>query len=118
MNIRILKLVVCAVLLAGCNRDDINVSDRGTIELPVATIGDDIDPNGYIIVINPGGFGGAIESEQTLVIDLPADDYTVELTDVAENCTVLSENPVSVTLPAFTTITVEFNVLCEATGVG
>jgi len=71
----------------------------GNVESITATTGVSIDPNGYTLEID-GNTEGPIGVNDTVTVDdLDVGDHTVELLDVAPNCTVSGNNPRTVTVP-------------------
>jgi TolB protein len=101
----------------------------GDLEARASTTGDELDPDGYRIVINGGtgeasgeATGANAEAEQTigpndtvLFGDLPAKAHEVELQDVASNCTVEGRNPRTVEISFGEQTSVTFEVHCEST---
>jgi hypothetical protein len=87
----------------------------GTLEIVTSTSGVEPDADGYSVQIDGGG-GQGIGTAGTLSIpDVPPGNHTVELADMASNCTVSSSNPQGVTVTAGETATVSFAVTCAAT---
>lgn len=90
------------------------VSNVGTLVVTTTTTGTDIDPDGYTVSID-GGAGQAINTTAVLTLnDTPMGDRTVELTGVADNCTVSGENPRTVTVPQNAGVQTDFTINCEA----
>jgi TolB protein len=84
----------------------------GDLEVTTVSTGDDIDADGYTVSVD-GGAGQAIDVNETLTVtSLGAGDHTVELGDVAANCTVAGDNPRTVVLTAGVTATTQFDVTC------
>jgi hypothetical protein len=70
----------------------------GSIEVTVITMGDMLDPDGYIVAIDEDlsqavGVNGAVEFTSLL-----PGQYDVSLSEVAQNCEVAAPNPQSVTV--------------------
>ena len=86
---------------------------NGFLEIVTQTTGQDIDPNGYLVDVS-GEIRGADSNGRFTWPPLPVGDYTVELEDVADNCTVQSENPQAKTLEPNVTTEAVFQVTCEA----
>jgi WD40 repeat protein len=92
-----------------------NVAERrGSLELNVATLGFDTDPDGYTLGLN--SWRHPIRSRGALLLSsvLPPAKYQVRLDGVAANCRVQGDNPRSVNVLAGRTIDVSFSVDCRA----
>ena len=118
-------VVLCGLLvgLTGCGDDDDPVDPVGEeettsfLEVSITASGDDIDSDGVTVVIDGGNASASItlvEAAGAEVFELEEGSHTVELTDVAENCTVEEENPQTVTLEATVDQTVGFTLTCTA----
>ena len=110
-------VVALLVVLVGCDDDDPVGPDTGTLEFSVTTTGEDLDPDGYTLDLDGGAMTESIEVNGSATLeDMEAGDHTVELTDVAANCTVDGDNPRTVGVESGATETVEFSVACTAAG--
>ncbi|MFW6088853.1 MAG: hypothetical protein ACODAB_03805, partial [Gemmatimonadota bacterium] len=84
----------------------------GDLDVTTETTGEDLDTE-YSIVVD-GGAPVAIGANTTETIEgLDDGSRTVELTDVADNCTVSGSNPRSVDVPPGGTGATTFTVTCE-----
>ena len=100
-----------ALLLAGC---DTSVTiEIGAIRVEVTAIGNNIDPDGYLIRVTGQGEDQSqrVDATGQVVFAVPSGQYTVELTDVAPNC-VVDLNPQAVQVSAGNTSDLFFNTLC------
>jgi Tol biopolymer transport system component len=82
------------------------------LEVMTSTTGEDLDPDGYSVVVNdtiirPIGVNDAVSFS-----DLASGDHLVELTGVAANCTVSGDNPRTVTIPPDDAASTTFEVTC------
>lgn len=87
----------------------------GTLEITTSTSGAEQDADGYSVQIDAGptrGIGGAATLSTA---DVTAGTHTVQLGEVAANCTVSGDNPRTVSVTAGETTTVSFAVTCNAT---
>lgn len=84
----------------------------GNLTIITSTSGGDIDPDGFQYSID-GGAAEAIGVNDTVTVELSADDHTVQLLDVAANCTVEASNLRTVSVPAGGTTSTEFVVTCS-----
>lgn len=90
-------------------------STVGSIEVTVSTTGDAIDPDGYTVVLDGGAASQPVDPDDTATFGgLAPGGHTVQLTNVADNCSVTSANPQSPTVTAGATTDVTFDVECEA----
>jgi TolB protein len=86
----------------------------GSVEITTVTTGDEVDADGYMVSV-AGGPAEAIEVSASLTVDLvAAGSQSVELTDVASNCTVAGDNPRDVNVVADGTASTQFDVTCFA----
>lgn len=84
----------------------------GAIELTTVTTGLDTDPDGYMVSLD-GGAAQAIGNDDVALFDaLSAGGHTLELSDVASNCTVQGANPAMPVVMASDTTDVTMTVNC------
>ena len=84
----------------------------GVLALTTTTTGLDLDPDGYMLAID-GQTPQPVGLNTTLSIaELAAGPHSVNLTNVARNCTVEGENPRQVTAIEGDTVRVSFAVSC------
>lgn len=116
-------LFVTNILLISC--DDTPTAsepDNGTAEVIVTTSGTQISDNGYTLFIDESseeevpvsGRGDGDRFEDILNLTLSPGSHEIQLTGTAPNCSVESENPVSVSVTAGESTTVDFSVRCAA----
>jgi WD40 repeat protein len=86
----------------------------GSIRVQLTSSGDDVDPDGYELEVEgvPGTSVGP--GDVVTIPDMRPGDYTVRLSEVADNCTVHGANPRSVTVVAGRTTEVPLSVACVA----
>ena len=113
------KLMLCGILplvaASACTeRGDITFeqeSSVGAIEITIFTSGANLDPDGYLVIVDEGR-SEEVEINTSLVIGaLQVKRYDANLTDVAENCSV-AVNPLVFTIIADATIDGVFEVTC------
>ncbi|NIR01352.1 MAG: hypothetical protein GTN78_14330, partial [Gemmatimonadales bacterium] len=86
----------------------------GHLHVTTPTTGPDPDPDGYAVSVD-GTQPRTLGLDDTVAFtNLTAEDHVVELTDVADNCSVSGENPRGVTVPAGDTARTTFTVTCTA----
>jgi hypothetical protein len=82
----------------------------GSIELTTATMGESLDPDGYLATLDAAP-GRPIDSNGTLTFAaVAAGNHTVRLTSLAPNCTA-GDNPRKVAV-AGNTVAVRFDIIC------
>lgn len=86
----------------------------GDLRVSVSTTGEEQDSTGYVAAVDTARTDSLAPNDTTTFRRLPPDDYSVELRDVAENCTVQGENPQTVTVEAGVTSEARFTVECAA----
>jgi hypothetical protein len=120
--LRLCRWLICSLLLpilAGglaCGGEDRLAAalTTGTLEVTTSTSGAEPDDDGYIVQMDaePAQAIGANATLQTA--DVAPGTHSVQLGEIAPNCTVAAENPRTVTIVAGETATVDFAVTCEA----
>ncbi|HUP53366.1 MAG TPA: hypothetical protein VM198_12870 [Longimicrobiales bacterium] len=88
-------------------------SIAGSLVVTTATTGTDLDPDGYSVSVD-GGAGQAIGINAVLTLNnVAGGDRTVELTGLANNCTVdPGDNPRTVTVPQTSAVQTDFAIIC------
>lgn len=104
-------------ILVGCSDNPNATEDRlpGILLTTTSTTGDSLDPDGYTVSVDGGSSQAVGINDTATFADLSAGDHSVELSDVASNCTVSDANPRTVTVPEDDTASTTFSVSCEAT---
>ncbi len=96
----VLAVVFCCVTSLGwlaCGDDGPDGETTSELQVIVATVGPDADPNGYTVSIQGEGDAHRVGPNDTLPITgLEAGPHTVQLADLPANCTVSGTNPKSV----------------------
>ena len=115
MWLRRCAIAAVVVALVACDDDDPVGPTTGNVEVEVLTTGEGTDSNGFTVDLDNGAETEAVTVNDTITItDVDAGSHTVELTDLASNCSVDGDNPKSVTIQASETETVSFAVTCTA----
>lgn len=108
-------MALCLVaLILGCGEDDVTNPlpvQTGSLAVTTASIGSAIDADGYTVLLN-GDDTGAIGASDSVTADVAVGQYELELTGLADNCGVIGDNPVSMTVVEDEVTTVEFSVAC------
>lgn len=104
-------LIPALLLVAGCG--DGVVRPDWTVKIQAATSGEDPDLDGYGIVIDEGHTADFVPANGSVTFDLNEGSHSIELTGLAENCSVRGANPVTVTTRGREFVTVTFEVICS-----
>ena len=110
-----LVLAVVVAGLVGCGDDNPIGPQLGTVEVEVTTSGPAFDPDGFVIDLDDGARTEDVDVSGSVTLEVEAGDHTFELRDIAWNCMVDSDNPVSVTVTAGETSTASFAITCVLT---
>jgi dipeptidyl aminopeptidase/acylaminoacyl peptidase len=84
----------------------------GSLAVTVVTDGDTLDPDGYTVTVD------GTDAKTIGIVDaatfsgLPQGDHSLELSDIAKNCTLTGPNPRSVSITASQTTQEVFQVTC------
>ena len=111
---------VLLVLLGTACSESTTAPAPGEIRVVVATLGADIDIDGYEFVVDSGGPGkrrSVFPNGTGQLADISAGTHTVKLELVAENCTVSGQHPRTVTVMPGEITQISFEVVCVGTGI-
>lgn len=109
-------LLVAWILLigSGCGGNGGTDVVLPSLSIRTTTAGVELDPDGYSVAVD-GQAPQPIGLEATLTIDqLPAGQHSVQLLDLAPNCSVQGANPQTVSVAGGATTTTTFTVICSA----
>ncbi|WP_445664885.1 IPT/TIG domain-containing protein [Fodinibius sp. AD559] len=91
-----------------------DVITDGTLQVITGTTGSDLDSDGYAVVLD-GDNGTSIGINDTLYFnDLESESYQLELTDIANNCSLSGSNPRTEDITAGDTTSTTFQTTCSA----
>ena len=107
-----LVVALAGVVATGCGDDDPAPPTVGQIGVTTVTTGDTPDADGYVLTVDGNAAGTVGVNDVLIVGDLAPATYSVELTDVAANCTVAGDNPRSLDVTAGVSTTTTFDVDC------
>jgi hypothetical protein len=114
-HIRALLVGIAALLLLACGGDDGGdplVPSTGSVRVTTATTGGDLDVDGYTAVLDTVSSEVVGANSSVTFGDIEPGEYVLELTGVAANCAVSSDNPLTLEVSAGQTTNAVFNVLC------
>ena len=104
--------------LTACGDDDEGPTEPGTavgsVEVTVSTSGDEQDSDGYTLTLGDDNQSVSVNGSATFE-DKPTGEYSLELTGMADNCSVDGENPRNVQVSDGSTTQASMAVTCEAT---
>ena len=110
--------LVVPLLVLGCNLDSpvsVSIPEAGTLVVTTETSGSNLDPDGYRLTVT----GETINANRDIGLNdstafsvLRGGDCTVELSDLAANCSI-DANPQFVSVPVSNEATVTFIVSCS-----
>lgn len=103
------------VLLAACTAESKIGPESGMVHVTLATTGQDLDPDGYSVLVNGVAKGHLADQADTTLIGVPTGSGSVSLTGMASNCTSQQALPLTVNVPANEAIDVAVTVHCAAT---
>jgi Tol biopolymer transport system component len=113
-----LSLLMAGSVLAGvsCGGEDLVAPTTGILEITTATSGSEPDTDGFVVTVDDGA-PTVIGANATLQLqNIEAGNHAVQLSGVAETCTVAGENPRSIQVEAAKTATLGFVVTCTTPG--
>jgi Tol biopolymer transport system component len=87
----------------------------GILEIATTTTGPEPDADGYSAQVDTGPPRAIARTATLTVTDVTPGDHTIQLGEIAANCTVSGDNPQTVTVTAGDTTTVGFSVTCIPT---
>jgi hypothetical protein len=90
------------------------VTRTGDLDVSVTTTGTDVDPDGYTVTVDSTTNQSVTINGTVTFAALTEGDHSVELSGVADNCSVTTANPTTATVPFNGTITASFTVDCVA----
>jgi len=111
----ILLLHLTAVFIISCSDSSTSVEpdpDLGVIEVQVVTTGGDENPPSFTAAIQGGESTGVNPNETSTFINLEPGVYQVQITDIADHCSMTSENPQTVEITGSETARVDFEINC------
>lgn len=106
-------VVLAALLASSCSSgSDAVAPTTGGVAITLTTTGDLPDPDGYFVSVD-GGPSFSIGVNGSLTMDgISAGAHTVTLSSIADNCTLVGDNPRTVTVVAGDTVAVAATVNC------
>ncbi len=90
----------------------------GFIQVSTSTSGDDLDPDGYAATLDGDSDRSIGLNGVTTFSGVAVGQHQVELTGIADNCSVSVSNPAATAVAAGETAQVSFNVTCDPLPVG
>ena len=111
-------LSLVAMMALACGGDGPTAPPHlGRLIVKVATTGDDLDNDGYSLVVGPNR-ALLIGPNATVFLDsISPGAHALALEGVAENCTIADIRALSITVESGITANVGLSVVCDATGI-
>ena len=106
-----LLMAMTTTLATGACDADTTGPAEGSVEVTTLTSGALVDGDGYTLTVD-GIEVASIGVSDTETVTMEAGERQVGLTDLQPPCSVDGDNPVAIDLPAVTTLTVGFLVVC------
>ena len=91
---------------------DVSCTTNGNVAVTIATTGSNEDDQ-YLLTFNNDFYHAYVGPRQTLTVSLPVDTYVIALTDVASNCAVQGDNPVTLDVVGDSTVATRFDIVCN-----
>jgi hypothetical protein len=109
-------VLLAATVVSGCNEEIIVECIPEDIEITTSTTGVDLDADGYTLSVDDSlSHEIGVNDTRRLLLRDPVGDHSLELADVADNCTVQGDNPRSVNVPeCLGPLEVMFEVACAS----
>lgn len=115
----VLVSLAVALIVTACGDGPTEVrSDLGALSVSVSTSGATPDTNGYVISVDVELTERVDPNGSAVFSRLNEGSHDVELTDLAEPCSLAGSNPRSITVTAGDTAETSFDVACEASPSG
>jgi hypothetical protein len=111
----LVTFVLLTLMLGSCSDAPTVPDPVGTIVVSVRASGGDLD-NDFQVVLGDGSRRDVV-ANTTVSLNTAAPAQRVELQGVAANCAVAGQNPVSVDVPAGSSVAITFDVICATTGI-
>jgi len=103
------------ILLAACSAESKTGPETGMVHVTLATTGQNLDPDGYSLLVNGRPQGHVADQVDTTLLGIPAGSGSVSLSGVAGNCAPQPSLPRTVSVPADDTVSVAVTIQCAAT---
>lgn len=103
--------LLTVLVYAACSTSTTPGGNAGSVDVTVATTGEDIDADGYTVTLGTDERSIAVDGSVTFE-GLETGIYAVTLGDVAENCDVAGSNPLSATVVLGPPVEIAFAVEC------
>lgn len=104
-------LAVAALVAAGCSSAEVIGASGGSMVVAVRATGEAVD-TAFTLYINTDTTGYAVTTGATRSFSAQEGTHSLHLKGVESNCTVAGDNPRSVPVGAYETVSVTFDVSC------
>lgn len=111
---RFLLVGMLAATLVGCGSSSPTGPTNGSIRIETTSSGNDLDANGYTIIVDHSQTTPIGLFDHLVFNDLGLGSHRIALADLAANCATSAANPQNIDVVGGDTVTVLFAVTCEA----
>src|SRR3989442_2354722 len=95
----------------GCT-NDVAGPQTGAAQVTIATAGADLDPDGYVVLVDSGTPLAIPVNGNATIVGLKVGSHSVALAGIAANCALSGANPRSINVTAGDTASVGFSIVC------
>src|SRR2546427_330235 len=109
-------------LALACGGSEATAPTTGSVRVTVATTGADLDPNGYMVVLDGDTLSGRTQTQPIALngtvtfSQLTPGNHALALGDATANCLVAGANPRAVSVGAGQAAQITFQITCNDTG--
>jgi len=106
-------MLIPAGLMISCGDSSTSADpDLGSVEVQILTTGGDDNPPAFRVTVQGGGTKNVDANNTETFNNLEPGIYSVEISDIADHCTMSSENPQSFEITGSETLSVTFEINC------
>ncbi|MDZ7717551.1 MAG: hypothetical protein U5K72_01875 [Balneolaceae bacterium] len=109
----LLLMLVPAGIMISCGDSSTNADpELGSVEVQIVTTGGDENPPAFRVTVQGSGTKNVDANDTGTFNNLEPGMYSVEISDIADHCTMSSENPQSIEITGSETASVNFEINC------
>jgi len=109
----LILILIPAGLMISCGDSSTSADpDLGSVEVQILTTGGDDNPPAFRVTVQGGGTKNVDANNTETFNNLEPGIYSVEISDIADHCTMSSENPQSFEITGSETLSVTFEINC------
>lgn len=108
-----LLILISAGLMISCGDSSTNSDpDLGSVEVQIVTSGGDDNPPAFRVTVQGSGTKNVDANNTGIFNNLEPGMYSIEISDIADHCTISSENPQSIEITGSEMLSVTFEINC------